>query len=83
MSETYRYEVDLSIIETDNVDSYSVYINNNYIGDDVSVIKISTNDVIKIEVVKNDVTKSANLFSKARLLSKTVVISGCVDSKCY
>lgn len=79
LSETYRYEVDLSIIETDNVDSYSVYINNNYIGDDVSVIKISTNDVIRIEVVKNDVTKSANLFSKARLLSKTVVISGCVD----
>lgn len=68
LTETYRYQVDLSIEESNNVDNYSVYINDNYIGDDLSVIKVSTNDLIKIEVVKIDDTKKANLITKARLL---------------
>lgn len=68
LTETYRYKVDLQIEETNNVDSYSVYINNNYVGDDLGVIKISTNDNIRIEVVKSDDTKKANLITRARLL---------------
>ena len=68
LTETYRYEIDLTIIETSNVDSYSVYINNNYIGDDIATIKVSTNDEIKIDVVKIDITKQSVLKSKARLL---------------
>lgn len=68
LSETYRYEIDLSILESSNVDSYSAYINNNYIGDDVSVIKVSTNDNITIDIVKSDDTKVAKLKAKATLL---------------
>ena len=68
LTETYRYEIDLIILESTNVDSYSVYINGNYIGDDVSTIKVSTNDEIKIDVVKEDITKQSVLKSKARLL---------------
>jgi hypothetical protein len=68
LTETYRYEVDLSILESTNVDSYSTYINNNYIGDDVPIIKVSTNDLIKIDVVKTDNTKSSVLKAKARLV---------------
>jgi len=68
LTETYRYEIDLTILETSNVDSYSVYINDNYIGDDITTIKVSTNDVIKIDVVKIDITKQSVLKSKARLL---------------
>jgi len=68
LSETYRYQVDLTILESTNVDSYSVYINGNYIGDDVTTIKVSTNDLIKIDVIKNDNTKSSVLKAKARLL---------------
>jgi hypothetical protein len=68
LTETYRYEIDLTILETSNVDSYSVYINDNYIGDDIATIKVSTNDEIKIDVVKIDITKQSVLKSKARLL---------------
>ena len=68
LTETYRYEINLSILESTNVDSYSTYINGNYIGDDVPVIKVSTNDSIKIDVVKNDNSKESVLKAKARLL---------------
>jgi hypothetical protein len=68
LTETYRYEVDLSILESTNVESYSSYINNNYIGDDVPIIKVSTNDLIKIDVTKTDNTKSSVLKAKARLV---------------
>jgi len=68
LTETYRYQVDLTILESDNVDTYSVFINNNYIGDDVPVIKVTTNDLIKIEVLKFDINNPANLKVKARLL---------------
>ena len=68
LTETYRYQVDLSILDSDNVNSYSVYINDNYVGDDIPTIKISTNDLIKIEVEKDDLTKTSTLKSRARLI---------------
>lgn len=68
LTETYRYEIDMSILESDNVDSYSVYINNNYVGDDIPVIKISTNDSIRISVDKSDDSKQSSLKTQARLL---------------
>lgn len=67
LSEVYRYMVDMTIKETDNIDSYSVYINNDYIGDDVSLVKINTNDNIRIDIVRKDNTKIANLKTKLRL----------------
>lgn len=68
LTETYRYRVDLSVEDTDNVDSYSVYINDDYVGDDIETIKISTNDTIKIEVEKIDTNKKSNILTRARLL---------------
>jgi len=67
LSEVYRYMVDMTINETDNVDSYSVYINDDYIGDDIETIKINTNDNIRIDIVKDDNSKVANIKTKLRL----------------
>ena len=37
-----------------NVDSYDVYINGDYFGTDVQNIQITTNDILRIDVIKTD-----------------------------
>lgn len=68
LSEIYRYTVDLSVLDTDNVDSFSVYMNNDYIGDNLSLIQINTNDRISISVIKDDDSKPSKIKTRARLL---------------
>ena len=68
LSEVYRYTVDLSVLDTDNVDSFSVYMNNDYIGDNLSLIQINTNDRISISVIKDDDSKPSKIKTRARLL---------------
>jgi len=68
LNEVYRYTVELSVLDTDNIDSFSVYMNNDYIGDNLSLIQINTNDRISISVVKEDDSKSSKIKTRARLL---------------
>jgi len=68
ISELFNYTADINVGDSENVDSYSVYINDNYIGDDVGLIQISTNDRLKIDVVKTDNTKDAVIFTTATLI---------------
>ena len=67
LSEVYPYKIDLNFLDTINVDEYSVYINNNYMGDDLPSIEINTNDTIKIDVVKLDPTKESIIKSEAHI----------------
>lgn len=57
LSQVFDYTVDLNLGETTNIESYDVYLNNQYYGSDLLQIQINTNDVLKIIVVKNDDTK--------------------------
>jgi len=68
ISELFSYTVDLSLDETDNVDSFSVYINDDYVGDDLTKIQINTNDVVKFTVVRNDNSKDAVIYTTAKLV---------------
>ena len=67
LSERYGYSIDLSFIETENIDEYSIYINGNYIGDDLTSIKINTNDTIRIDVNKTDNNLSSLIQTKAHI----------------
>ena len=67
LSENFRYMVDLSLISTKNVDSYSVYINGNYVGDDVSTLQINTNDLVRFDIVKVNSSVDANIKWQANL----------------
>jgi hypothetical protein len=67
VSERYPYKIDLTFLETENITEYSIYINDNYLGDDLSSIEINTNDTIRIDVIKNDNTKSSKIKSKAHI----------------
>ena len=67
LSENFRYMVDLSLISTKNVDSYSVYINDDYVGDDVSTLQINTNDLVRFDIVKVNSSADANIKWQANL----------------
>lgn len=50
----FDYSINMSLSNSVNVSSFSVYVNGNYFGDNVNLIQINTNDELKISVVKND-----------------------------
>lgn len=68
LSETYFYTADFSILNTENISTYSIYINDNYVGDDLTLIQVNTNDVLKITIEKNDTNKRSIIKSRVRLL---------------
>jgi hypothetical protein len=48
----FSYICNLFFDQSTNVESYSVFINDNYYGDDVTEIQINTDDNLRIEIVK-------------------------------
>ena len=59
LSERIDFTADMSIISTENVTSYDVYINGNFYGTDVNVIQITFNDILNVQVVKSDNTQQS------------------------
>jgi hypothetical protein len=55
------FTANMSLVGADNVDTYDVYINDDYYGSDVSLIQITTNDILRIEVTKNDNTQESKI----------------------
>lgn len=54
LSQMFNYTCNITITGTENVNTYNVFINNDYYGSDVSEIQINTDDVLKITIDKND-----------------------------
>lgn len=61
LSDVVGYTANLTFGTWDNVDSYDVYINGDYYGTDIQNIQITTNDILRIDVVKIDDTKEATI----------------------
>jgi hypothetical protein len=61
LSDVVSYTANLTWLNSKNIDSYDVYINGDYFGTNVQQIQITTNDVLRIEVVKIDNTKEAKI----------------------
>lgn len=68
VTELFKYTADIVVENTDNVSSYSVFINNNYVGDDLGTIQITNGDTLKIIVTKNNVSESASIKTITYLL---------------
>ncbi len=68
LTEVFRYTADLKVGEIDNVSSYSVFINGNYVGDDLTTIQITDGDTFLITLTKIDPTKSATIYTTAYLV---------------
>ena len=61
LSDVVAYTANLTWADSTNVESYDVYINGDFYGTDVQKIQITTNDVLRIDVVKNDDTQESNI----------------------
>jgi hypothetical protein len=55
------FTANMSLVGADNIDTYDVYINDDYYGSDVSLIQITTNDILRIEVTKIDNTQESKI----------------------
>jgi hypothetical protein len=61
LSDIVAYTANLSFGTWSNVESFDVYINGDYFGTDVQNIQITTNDILRIDVVKTDETKESSI----------------------
>ena len=52
--ERIDFTANMEFVKSNNISSYDVYINDDYYGTDVQKIQITTNDVLRIEVVKEN-----------------------------
>ena len=68
LTERIDFTADLSFINSVNIDSYEVYINDNYYGEDVQKIQITTNDILRIEVVKTNNLQESKIKFDCKLV---------------
>ena len=66
--ETFHYTVNMRFMGSENVDSYSVFINGDYYGDDVLVILVNNGDVIKITINKDNPSEQSSIVFTEELL---------------
>lgn len=68
LSDMIDFTADMSLVGTENISTFDVYINDDYFGSDVNRIQITTNDVLRIEVVKDDITKEGIIQFENKLV---------------
>jgi hypothetical protein len=68
ISQVFDYTVDLNLGETSNIESFDVFLNNQYYGSDLYQIQINTNDVLRIVVVKNNDTLESSIVLQNQLV---------------
>jgi hypothetical protein len=68
LTDVIDYTANMNVLSLDNVDTFDVYINGDYYGSDIQVIQITTNDILRIEVTKTDITKEANILFENKLV---------------
>jgi len=68
ISEKFDYTTNITIDTTTNVDSYDVFINNDYYGTSVNSIQLNDGDILKFEIIKNDNSLESNI----KLISQVI-----------
>lgn len=61
IEELFNYTFKLSLVESNNISSFQVYINGDYYGNDLTEIQINTNDTILFQIVRLNATEVASL----------------------
>jgi hypothetical protein len=68
LTDVMNYTANMALVSSNNIDTYDVYINNDYYGTDLEIIQITTNDILRVEVTKNDNTQEANILFENKLV---------------
>ena len=66
--DTLKYNYDFYLVRSNNVSSFDVYINDNFIGSDVNFFQTNSNDILKIEISYDDVSKDAYVLFEQKLI---------------
>ena len=69
LSEVFRYSSDIVVESTTNVSTYSVYINNNFVGSDLDTIQVNDGDTLRVEVTKVDNTQESLIKTRSYLVT--------------
>jgi FtsP/CotA-like multicopper oxidase with cupredoxin domain len=64
----FEYTCDLVFESTTNITEYSVFINDNYYGDDVNLIQVNNGDVIRIDIVRGSSSQVPEILFTQRLI---------------
>lgn len=64
----FEYTCNLYFDESVNVSSYSIFINGQYYGDDVNEIQINTNDLLKVDIVRDGSSEIPSLKFSQKLI---------------
>jgi hypothetical protein len=67
-SKTFESNLDISIVKTNNISSYSVFINNYFFGSNLNSFSIQTNDVLTVAVEKPLPNESSNIVLDCKLV---------------
>jgi hypothetical protein len=62
------FTANMKLVGTENISSFDVYINNDYYGGNVNLIQITTNDTLRIQVVKEDNTLEGKIVFENKLV---------------
>lgn len=62
------YRVNLSFISSLNVDSYEVYINDDFYGENISTIQLNTGDIFRVDITKDTVGEEAIIEFESKLV---------------
>jgi len=68
LNDIIDFTANMTLISTDNVDTFDVYINSDYYGSDLQRIEITTNDVLRIEVTKDNNSLPSNILFENKLV---------------
>jgi hypothetical protein len=68
VEEKIDFRANMSLVSSDNVDTFDVFINNNYFGSDTQTIQITTNDILKIEITRIDNNQEALIVFDNKLV---------------
>ncbi len=62
------YRINLTLVSSNNVDSWDVTINGDYYGSDLNYIELNTNDILQVNITKETVGEEALLLYSAKLV---------------
>lgn len=68
LTETFYYNGDFLATNLDNISSYDVYINNEFYGSNQHSIQLNDKDELRIDIVKDDITKVSKIEFQVKLL---------------
>jgi len=67
-SKTIEYTVNMTVVKTNNVSTYDVYINGDFYGTDITQIPLNTNDFLEIDIIKTNNTISSSIMTNCKLV---------------